>query len=296
MTLRSSRIRRLAVIVLACAMVIGGHSESGALDLSEIRSDVAGAGKTHEPSAPKSKSHSKSKRRNSDDHDACDDGLDDEISSALGLASLAALTSPFWGPKKALHDSGGHPGFFARYPYREPGMPYLLDEFAEESYGWLFRGRLEYGDEFSTMSHFGGQILLDTAIRLGIDSELYVMEEDLGAAGTDRMYRGDANLVYRFAQSSAIQMRTGIGLNWMDIGTDIDTGFNFTYSGDWFPADPWIMSAELDWGRIGEAGIFHGRLTTGIHYHRLELFTGYDYVDIGDTQIGNVVAGIRLWQ
>lgn len=280
--------------MLACVLVVSAQAKSAALDLAGIRNEVAGDGKTDSPAAPKTKS--KSKRHRHDNDDACDDGLGDQLTGALGAASLIALTSPFWGPKQALHDSAGHPGFFARYPYREPGMPYLLDEFADESYGWLCRGRLEYGEEFDRMSHFGGQILLDTAIRIGIDSELYYMEEDLGAAGTDHLYRGDANLVYRFAQSSAIQMRTGIGLNWLDIGSDVDTGFNFTYSGDWFPADPWIMSGELDWGRIGEAGIFHGRLTTGIHYHRMEVFTGYDYVDIGDTQIGNFVAGIRLWQ
>ncbi|WP_261344981.1 hypothetical protein [Lignipirellula cremea] len=39
----------------------------------------------------------------------------------------------------------------------------------------------------------------------------------------------------------------------------------------------------------------HLRGTIGLHYHRVEVFTGYDYFRIGDFRSEGIVAGLRIW-
>jgi hypothetical protein len=109
------------------------------------------------------------------------------------------------------------------------------------------------------------------------------------------LWTGDCNVVFRFAQMPQMQMRTGLGFNWLSDHVGGEAGFNFTYSGDFFPAEPWILSGEIDWGKLGSVGLFHGRATVGVHYHRCEVYTGFDYLDIGDTQISGLIAGLRVW-
>jgi hypothetical protein len=33
----------------------------------------------------------------------------------------------------------------------------------------------------------------------------------------------------------------------------------------------------------------------GVHFHRFEIYTGYDYYDVGNTQINGLFSGLRLW-
>jgi hypothetical protein len=33
----------------------------------------------------------------------------------------------------------------------------------------------------------------------------------------------------------------------------------------------------------------------GVHFHRVEVYTGYDYLDVGDAQIDSAVSGVRIW-
>jgi hypothetical protein len=127
-------------------------------------------------------------------------------------------------------------------------------------------------------------VLWDTASRWGIDSQFDYLREDRAGAANDQLWLGDANVVYRFAQSPQLQMRTGLGVNWMSDTEGTDLGFNFTYGGDLFIAKPWIVSAEIDWGWLGNAGLFRGRTTLGVHLHRWEFYTGYEYLDVGRTQ------------
>ena len=90
-------------------------------------------------------------------------------------------------------------------------------------------------------------------------------------------------------------MRVGAGINWFSDRNGSELGFNLTYGGDWFPVDPFIVSADLDWGEVGHASLFHAKVTAGIQYHRAEIYTGYDYLDISNSQFNNFIAGVRLW-
>lgn len=106
-----------------------------------------------------------------------------ETSFMLGVGKLAfwAAASPVWLPKTLIDDAAFDPGCFARYPYQCDLDGYLLPDtaLAREQYpeldgecdAWLVRLRGEYGGDFDDLSRAGGQVLVDSASRWGIDTE-----------------------------------------------------------------------------------------------------------------------------
>lgn len=222
-------------------------------------------------------------------------------STLLGAAILGAGTSPFWLPPMLMDDDYGQVDFFRRYPYQHDSQGFMApDEESYEPYPWFLRFRGEYLDDFDDLSRIGGRLLFDTVSRFGADLEVNRWDE-MGPSrppdetATDNLWTGDANLLFRFAQNSRMQMRAGVGINWLADSKDANAGVNFTYSTDIFPWNPWILSAELDGGWLGHAGYFHGRGTVGIHYHRLEIYGGYDYFDAGGVQLAGPLVGIGVW-
>jgi hypothetical protein len=74
-----------------------------------------------------------------------------------------------------------------------------------------------------------------------------------------------------------------------------DWGYNFTYSCDWFPHPPWVLSAELDWGEVGHAHLVHVRATIGCQFRGVEIYAGYDYFDLGPVPLSGMVGGLEFW-
>lgn len=287
---------RLQVLVaLCCAAVLAcppGLLADGSL--INLREEVAGSPDGDgEPEPPKQKR----KRRRRDDFD-CDD---DDGESLLGVllkpvfvAGVAAATSPFWGPPKAVGDDFTFDTSFTSHPYDGPGGWLDLEGRATQK-PWLVRLSGEYGDGFDGHQRIGGKLRLDTTWRLGVDASWDYRREDLSRGRHDRLWTGDCNAIFRFAQSEHLAMRTGFGVNWLNSDTVDDIGFNFTYGGDWFPADPWVISGEIDWGRLGDAGLFHARGTVGVQIENAEIYIGYDYFDVDSVTLDGIVAGIGLW-
>lgn len=212
------------------------------------------------------------------------------------LLALGA-TAPFWGPPKLLDDEYDRKGTFFSFPYKRGRQGSMVLEPADDTYTkpWHLKLRGDVVNDFDTVYRAGGHFLFDTTMRLGLDGEMNYRSEQFLPDARDSLLTGDLNLLFRLAQTEFIQIRSGIGVNWLDDSDRDATGINFTYGADWTPADPWVISSEIDWGRVGEAGLFHGRLTVGIHYRHVELFSGYDYTDIGKSQMGGLVGGMRFW-
>ena len=224
----------------------------------------------------------------------CDD-QDDDSSLWTQLAS-GIVKFPFVFPRLVANDEDFRAGYFPRYPYLH-GSDGFMTDFAYHEKGtspWLLRLRADYSTDFDSLSYWGGSTLLDTSTRFGVMSDLYFRQEET-PNGNDSLWNGDANIVYRFAQSETLQMRAGAGFNWLSDSVGSEFGMNFTYSGDWFPSDPWIVSGELDAGKLGSADLLHLRATVGAQYHRIELFSGYDHLSIGAADISGPVFGMRLW-
>ncbi len=284
--------------------------------LGSLRNAVRSSPPPSEP-APPDNAH-----RPVDDHDHHHDhygsggsshDCDDDTTSLYelgGLFAAAAVTSPFWGPHKALGDDFEIDYLFPRFPYdhgpgymtfdgwspggQEPGSPDLECGMPQER-RWAARLSTEFADSFGDLDRIGGHLLLSTASRWGIDTEMHFLEETLAGGARDELWLGDCNLVYRFAQNEQMQWRTGIGFNWLDDPNETDFGFNFTYGLDWFPAKPWVISATLDWGNLGRAEQFRFRMTNGLILHGIETYIGYEYYDLDESQTNNFIAGVRIW-
>ena len=225
-----------------------------------------------------------------------DDGLSGLYAAGAYLAGCV-VASPFWVPKSLMDDDYSNRGYFPRFPYERELPGYLMIDpwVPQEPRFWGGRLRGEYGDDFDSVSRIGGGLVLDTTLRIGLDTEFNYRRENLGAGRHDELWTGDANLVFRFAQSEHWAMRSGIGFNWLADTSDSNFGFNFTYAADWFPVRPWIVSTEMDLGTLGHRSLFHFRVTAGVQWHGVETYTGYDYFDVGSFQTNNLIGGVRLW-
>lgn len=79
-----------------------------------------------------------------------------------------------------------------------------------EPFVFAIQARSEYSTDFDDLSRIGARVLFDTSTRFGIDTEANYWSEQLATGGHDQLWTGDMNLVFRFAQSDWLQMRTGL--------------------------------------------------------------------------------------
>ena len=266
--------RFVLILIISCA----GSLARGEGRLQSIRDEAS----TPDPSGSRSRSYSR--------QDDCD-SWGDELWGELIAGVVAA---PFVIPHQVLDwpDSKS----FSAYPYENDVTGYMAPDWldATSAKPWSARLRGEFGQDFNDIELAGGGIQIDSPfVRMTFDSSLSEFEEQV-ATGTDALTVGDANLTFRFVQSPRSVWRSGVGVNWLS-GGGSEVGFNFTYAVDYFPRRPWIVSAEIDWGRLGEASLFHTRATVGVQVRDWEFYSGFDYVDIAETSLGNLVAGLRYW-
>ncbi len=298
-------------------------------ELDTIRSDVHGGAA---PAAESPSTDHKSSGNESDGHGEYYDDFESGMFAAGLVVGYYTVLSPFWIPRTLFNDHGEEVKF-PRFPY-DGTRGYLVSNAWIDSFSadkilnatlktadspandpngnasaadppialsldpstrrWGCQVRTDYLDDFDRLSGVGGQFLLETTSRWGVDVSFQQFHEQL-SSGDDHLTLGDCNVVYRFAQHSHGQMRTGIGVNWLDNDGRTDLGFNFTYGGDFFPRKPWVLSSEIDWGTLGHAGLFRFRTTAGVVLDRFETYVGYEYLDIGTTQGNFLIGGLRVW-
>jgi hypothetical protein len=291
---------RYTALLLAGALLLPLRLPS-AETLANLRSDVR-TPPAGDSDSPRERDRDDDDSSIWDDEDHCESCADDSDGDAalLGLIGLG-VTSPFWAPAMAVGDDYAQPGYFAHYPY-EYDVGYMLIDPVEAvglegprvPYSWAVRARGEAGTGFDDLDWLGGRVQVDTRWRLGLESDFRYVHQDLDA-GRDSLWMGDANVLFRFAQSECVQFRTGLGFNWLSDRVDDNFGFNFTYLADWQPVRPLVFSAELDLGTLGHASVVHVRTTAGVSWGVTEAFVGYDLYDVGSTQIQGLVAGVQLW-
>lgn len=249
---------------------------------------------------PRSPTKSADREGGADDADPRSWTALDELSSNgdFGFLALSGLLAPIWIPKLMVEDpSFSEPGYFNRYPYLHGYPGFMQDDIDDPhgQFGYLLRTRLDYLPEVDQSRRMGGQFLFDTGYRLGFDADVQWLRNWPRTTAADELWFGDANVIYRFAQSPRWIGRIGCGVNWLHDQIGTEEGFNFTYSSDWFPRNPWIVSTEVDWGRLGDSPLFHARGSVGIQYHRVEILAGYDYLALHRVDQQGLVAGLRFW-
>ncbi|MFK7819175.1 MAG: hypothetical protein AB8G99_10680 [Planctomycetaceae bacterium] len=216
------------------------------------------------------------------------------VQNLAGVAAMGAVvgvTSPIWAPQKVLDDEGG-PGYFPKYPYGKHGGSLLFDESRRGAHSSLLVLQGDYGSDFDSLSQAHVRFFGERDHRFGFDTEFFYREEEL-RPGTDDLWHGDFNLTYRFAQNEHWQFRAGVGVNWLTDDLDTDFGFNATYGVEWFPVKPWVLNSSLDWGRIGSTSLLHLRNTVGVTRSGWGVFTGHDYLRIGDDRINSFIVGLE---
>jgi hypothetical protein len=236
-----------------------------------------------------------SPRRRDEESDGWFDDESTEGNLALyelaGNCGLLILTTPLTVPKSLLEDNKAHLGRFSGHPYLENDGYMVFDGYQKDAADWSVRLTAEYGDEFSTKRWMAGRWLVEHSNRLGIDGAVTYLHEATSPTATDDFLYGDTNVTWRFAQNEWAQMRAGIGFNWLSD----DFGVNFTYAGDFYPFEPFVLSGELDIGSLNHALLLHLRGTVGVQIHRCEVFTGYDYLQLDHSNVHGLVAGVRWW-
>ena len=137
--------------------------------------------------------------------------------------------------------------------------------------------------------------MLSSALPLALDSEFYSRERKLITGGEEEITNGDVNVIYRLNANPRYKFRTGAGINWREVDGEIDLGFNTTYGLDFTLRGPWLVSAVIDLGLLGDDTLFRWRITTGVVLRNLELFVGYDDYKAGDDRFNGILGGAGFW-
>lgn len=226
-----------------------------------------------------------------------DSGHDNSLNSFFDNfdGSLFLVLAPFWAPIALLEDDYSQPGSYPRFPYDDFAGYLVVRDPTPSARPWSLRLNVDYADNFDRLDCIGSHLLLETVYRFGLDASADRLEERLPGGQHDELWLGDTNLVFRFAQSDWAEFRAGVGVNWLADRIGSDFGFNFTYGADFFPCKPWVLSSSIDCGTLGHAGLFRFRTTAGVVLHGVEVYTGYEYLDIEQMHSNSLIAGLRFW-
>jgi hypothetical protein len=277
-----SFLQRLAVA--ACAVSLLATSVC-AQEFDEIRNSVRNGTPPDEESEPRKRRHSRSS-------DHCNDDEDSGFGDLFGGMLLVGLASPYWLPHFITGDDLVVWGAVVAAPYDDAEYSLVTQTMVDDLPPLFGRLQLDYTTNFGDQDKVGGQVLIETPWRLGIDTT-WTSWWERGPGPTDSLQLGDFNIVYRFAQAEDIQFRSGLGFNWISDDVGSDFGFNFTYGVDYFPRRPWVISTTFDLGTLGDAGLFHNQTTVGIALKQFEIFTGFDYYRIGGGELSGWTNGVR---
>jgi len=231
------------------------------------------------------------------DHDDGDHehGRDDGESDIGGTFALLVLGSPFWVPHLAVGDDFAVPHAFAVYPY-QGGVKGLVLRGEEAggralAAGWLgVTGGWRPGDLWT--GKVDAQLL--TSSRFGAATTWYHFVEPQAQGPADTLTAGDVQVTLRFAQNERVSFWTGLGARFMP-DEQLHAGFIIAYGVDVFPVDPITLSARVDAGSLGHAGVGGVSLRAGVLLGPVDFGVGWDLLAIGDVSLTALTAGVRLW-
>ena len=172
-----------------------------------------------------------------------------------------------------------------------PGSMFIPNPGERRYRQWDGEASFEYADNFDDVDRLGAHLRISTTSRFDFETNWNSFTEET-PAGRDHLTLGDVDVLFRFAQTDVLQFRSGLGANWLDDRQGAYAGFNFRYGVEWYPVRPLAIKSLIDLGEIGKAGMVHARITVGALWHRWEIFTGYDFRQIGDVHVDGPLAGL----
>jgi len=226
--------------------------------------------------------------------DALFDSADDDWFDGFGRALAFVVLVPFRAPREILHDEGAAPARFQEFPWRDGPGYWIAPEDVPTDKHWSLQPRFELGTDYDGLERTGLGLELEHESRFGLDLTWNRFREDL-SVGTDQLDLGDANIVYRFAQSPRAAFRAGLGVNYLadDVGNDY--GINTTYAAEFLPAEHVTLGLEGDFGWLGDATLLHFRASLGVQIARFDVYAAYDAWDIDAADLDSFSLGLRAW-
>lgn len=185
-------------------------------------------------------------------------------------------------------------GDVALIPVRRLSIPNPL-KLIGNPFRWGGRFRAEYGTNFDDLDLLRGNLIVNSGLPIGFDTEFNYRNDDVRAHRHQDFWTGDFNLVYRFGRIRYAEIRAGVGMNWLASSGTTDFGFNATYGVDFHLRGPWVVSTTFDYGTLGSESLLHMQFTGGIEFDRFELYLGYDFYEVGSQEWKAVIGGIGMW-
>jgi len=190
-----------------------------------------------------------------------------------------------------------------RFPYENDydGYNVRADESPVHGKPWAFNAGTEGAYMFDGV--WRGAVDLRASFRFfELDSRTSFLIEAPSETVKDAMYLGDASLFFVLARLQHWTLRVGGGARYMIDGRtpgegkrDYALGWNVGAGFDFFPVRPLVISGRLDGGKLYAAPVVQARLTAGAAIGRIEIFGGYDHMQIGSVPLGGPLLGVRGW-
>ncbi|MCA9234495.1 MAG: hypothetical protein KDA44_03440 [Planctomycetales bacterium] len=277
--------RRSVASILVAGMVLASPA-ARAQKLEQIRQSVH----TAPPSDPPSETPSKKPRRSDSSY-----ANDDPLSELAGMVVWSVVAAPYYLPYHIFDDPFCNR--FGSYCQQRDEIHWKDTEwfYNSTSYVASARAQVDYGTNFDGIQLVGSKLQVDLPIlRTTLDASVNNYFEELPGGGHDQLTLGDANLVWRFAQSDRTVWRSGLGVNWL-ADSHNDIGFNFTYGFDALVIEPLAFSTEIDLGTLGHSNLFRSRTTLGAQWRDWEVYTGFEYLHLRSADLSNMLLGVRYW-
>jgi hypothetical protein len=290
----NARVRILTTASILVVFAVPSLFADGSLQgLTAATGRTGGAA---EPPPP-AKSNSLNQQHIHHDHyyDSDDSTMDAELFILSNMVAAWVLSLPVTVPQAIFGDvdtSGG----FIKYPFARAhsGSMMMNPQPGDKVESSHLRIRLDYADNFLSQQKISSYFIFESRNRLGVDASFDYLRESVAVGQHEQLWIGDVNVVWRFAQMENAQMRVGLGMNWQRTSAGAEQGINFTYGGDFYLSEPQVISADLDWGRLGSAGLFRIRTTYGRQIGRAKVYVGYEYLSIGDFKKNFLITGVSF--
>lgn len=300
----------LTKLILVWIVTVGWWGpRSVAQTLDKVRSDARAVSSPSTQQSPPDHDH---------DHDHCHDDDDDNnfVGELIGAvffgnsnrsstnrsSSISSRETGSAGSSSVQSNDIDYELFASQSPSVSfLGYPYANDQLGIAHFGGETGQPLQlqtafwYGTDFDNLDSWNGQFQVDHQGVLGFEFQWAHLTEKLTGLPRDSLNLADFNLTWRLIEHEALILRCGGGLNLLAdrFGTTAD--YNLTLSADFFPVRPVVTRFEFDYGELGAIHQTHLLTTVGLNLRHVEVLTGYEYRNLGGTEIDGPLLGMRLW-
>lgn len=227
----------------------------------------------------------------------------DSDSSGGSGGGYAPAYSGGGGSRSAWGWNGRRRYLFAPYPYADgyAGCSRPVSEGSSEvSPRAAYRVGLEGGYALAGVGRGALSARVQLAVPFDLNASYSLFLEPLNDGGVDSLTFGRVGIDIRLVDQPDLQVRLGGAARHFHDRQGSVFGADGAVGMDVFPGDPWVFSADVGLGFVGEAMVTFARISAGAMVGPVELFVGYDHQGLGSgdsyVSLGGPMAGLRLWR